>query len=51
MEKESERTYWAVYEHEGVMKVWVGGNLVGEIPSDEFPHMILQMAKLLKNKS
>lgn len=51
MAKENERTYWAVYEHEDVMKIWVGSNLVAEIPSDDFPHIILQMAKLLKNKS
>lgn len=50
MQKGSERTYWEVYEHEGVMKIWVGGKLVGEIPSKEFPHMILQIAKCLKNK-
>lgn len=46
---ENERTYWAVYEHERCLKVWSGGKLVGEIPLDEFPHVILQMARALRN--
>jgi len=46
----SDKIYWHVYEHEDVLKVWRGNALLAEIPSDEFPHMILQMAKCLKNK-
>ena len=45
----NDRTYWAVYEHERVLKIWRGNDLVAEIPMDEFPHLILQMAKALKD--
>lgn len=44
------KIYWQVYEHEDVLKVWRENELLAEIPSDQFPHMILQMAKCLKNK-
>ena len=44
----NDRTYWAVYNHEQTLKVWRHGELVGEIPQSEFPNMILQMAKALK---
>ena len=43
------KTYWAVYDHERALKIWRDGELVGQIPQDEFPHLILQMAKALKN--
>jgi hypothetical protein len=46
-----DKIYWHVYEHEDVLKVWRGNTLLAEIPSDEFPHIILQMAKHLRNKS
>lgn len=49
MAEENKRAYWAVYEHEDVLNIWVDGKLVAEIPKNEFPHMILQMAKCLKN--
>lgn len=47
--QQQDKIYWHVYEHEDVLKVWRGNTLLAEIPSDEFPHMILQMAKHLKN--
>lgn len=50
MEK-SERTYWAVYAHEEKLNIWRNGQLVGEIPQKEFPAMILEMAKALRNKA
>lgn len=50
MEKHVDKIYWHVYEHEDVLKVWRGNKLLAEIPSDQFPHMILQMATYLKNK-
>ena len=45
-----DKIYWHVYEHEDVLKIWRGNTLVAEIPSDEVPHIILQMAKQLKKK-
>ncbi len=49
MEKHVDKIYWHVYEHEDVLKVWRGNELLAEIHKDEFPHMILQMAACLKN--
>lgn len=41
------RSNWAV--HGDVLKIWHGSDLVAEIPLNEFPHMILQLAKALKD--
>ena len=50
MEKHVDKIYWHVYDHEDVLKIWKGNTLLAKIPRDEFPHMILQMAKCLKEK-
>lgn len=42
------RYNWHVYSHEQELKIWDGGELIATIPQKEFPHMILQMAKALK---
>lgn len=41
------RTLWAVYPHEGVLKIWHDGALVGEVPQKHFAKMIAAMAKAL----
>ena len=50
MEKHVDKIYWHVYDHEDVLKIWRGNELIAEIPSNQFPHIILQMATYLKNK-
>lgn len=40
---------WAV--HGEVLKIWRANELVAEIPIDHFPHLILQLAKALKESS
>lgn len=43
------KTRWAV--HCDVLKIWYNGKLVGEVDKNEFPHLILQLAKALKESS
>ena len=43
---ENDKTRWAV--HGDVLKVWYNVKLVGEVNQNEFAHLILQLAKSLK---
>tara|TARA_A100001388_G_C28494701_1_gene368733 strand:+ start:291 stop:467 length:177 start_codon:yes stop_codon:yes gene_type:complete len=40
------KTRWAV--HGDMLKIWYNGKLVGEVDQNEFAHLILQLAKSLK---
>ena len=42
------RSNWAV--HGDILKIWDGGDLVAEIPLREFPLLILELAKALKDE-
>jgi hypothetical protein len=48
MELEPNKTRWAV--HDDILKIWFNGVLVAEMPRKEFPHLILELAKSLKDQ-
>jgi len=48
MQLEENKTRWAVYDD--ILKIWFNGDLVGEVPLKEFPHLIIDLAKALRHK-
>ena len=48
LELEPNKTRWAV--HGDILKVWFNGELVGEVQLKEFPSLILELAKSLKDQ-
>mgnify|MGYP003117766627 FL=1 len=48
MQLEENKTRWAVYDD--ILKIWYNGDLVGEVPLQEFPHLIVALAKSLRHK-
>ena len=49
MQIEENKTRWAVYGD--VLKIWYNGDLVGEVPLKEFPHLIVDLAKALRHQT
>ena len=48
MKLEKNKTRWAVYDD--ILKIWFNGVLVGEVPIKEFPHLIVDLAKALRQQ-
>ena len=48
MQLEKNKTRWAVYDD--ILKIWFNGVLVGEVPIKEFPHLIVDLAKALRQQ-
>ena len=48
MQLEENKTRWAVYDD--ILKIWFNGVLVGEVPIKEFSHLIVDLAKALRQQ-